>query len=140
MNWYYKLWVGAIQKSHNNKGSFKTEKDKNFLLLMTFTFAQLLNLFLIDMIFFVLKINFKILFNSTHLNVNLLFCSLYFVAFYIMNYLLIFHKQRWKSIKFEDEEKINGDSMAWYFLVSFLLFFLMMIILYFKSIKNWNIL
>ncbi len=134
MNWYYKLWVGAIQKSHNNKGSIKSDKDKNFQLLMTFTLAQVLNLFLIDIIFFVLKINFKILFLSKHLNINLLFCSLYFVAFYTLNYLLIFYKQRWKSIKFKDDEKINGDLMAWYFLVSFLLYFLMMIILYFKSL------
>ena len=52
MNWYYKLWVGAIQKAYRNTGSFKSEKDKNFQMLMTFSLAQLLNLFFIDGVFF----------------------------------------------------------------------------------------
>ncbi len=62
MNWYYKLWVGAIQKAYNNKGSFKSEKDKNFHILMAFSFAQLLNIIFIEYIFIGLNLNFHLIF------------------------------------------------------------------------------
>ncbi|MFA9213860.1 MAG: hypothetical protein ACEQSR_08440 [Candidatus Methylacidiphilales bacterium] len=119
MNWYYKLWVGAIQKAYRNTGSFKSEKDKNFQMLMTFSLAQLLNLFFIDGVFFLFKINFRIVFLSKNgYSLNFIMIGLYFLAFYFLNYFLIFYKKRWEKFDIVNKDKLTEIPYLLYFVFS----------------------
>jgi hypothetical protein len=129
MNWYYKLWVGAIQKAYNNKGSFKSEKDKNFQMLMTFSLAQLFNIMFIDALFFFLRINLRIVFFSKNgYALNFIMMALYFLTFYFINYFLIFHKKRWERFDIVDKDKLTEIPYLLYFVFSGASFFLLLIL------------
>ena len=131
MNWYYKLWVGAIEKAYNNTKSIKTEKDKNFQLLMAFSLSQLFNLFFVDEVFFTFKINFSFIFVSGNAQLNFLIIALYFIAFYFLNYFLIFYKKRWMNFNIVDKEKLTASPMLLYIFVSMFSPIVFMFLLYF---------
>jgi hypothetical protein len=131
MNWYYKLWVGAIQKAYNNSASFKSEKDKNFQMLMTFSLAQLFNIMFIDCIFIGLNLNFHLIFISKNFLINFLIMGLYFQAFYLANYFLIFYKKRWMHFNYENKENLTANPMVIYIFISLFSVILFMFLIYF---------
>ncbi len=120
MNWYYKLWVGVIQQSYKNTKSIKSEKDKNFQLLMTFSLSQLFNLLFFDLLSFIFKLNFHLIFISKNFQINFLIMGLYFQAFYWENYFLIFYKKRWMNFNLETKEKLTANPMLLYIFISLL--------------------
>lgn len=131
MNWYYKLWVGAIQQSYKNTKSIKSEKDKNFHLLMVFSLAQLFNIMFIDGIFIGFKLNFHLIFISKNFQINFLIMGMYFLTFFWANYFLIFYKKRWMNFNLENKEKLTTNPMILYIFVSLLSPIVFMFLIYF---------
>lgn len=131
MNWYYKLWVRAIQQSYKNTKSIKSEKDKNFHLLMVFSLAQLFNIMFIDGIFIGFKLNFHLIFISKNFQINFLIMGLYFLTFFWANYFLIFYKKRWMNFNLENKEKLTANPMILYIFVSLLSPIVFMFLIYF---------
>lgn len=129
MNWYYKLWVGALQKAYNNSASYKSEKDKNFQMLMTFSLAQLFNIMFIDGIFISFNLNFHLIFISKNFLINFLIMGLYFQAFFWANFFLIFYKKRWMNFNLENKEKLTANPMLLYIFVSLLSIILLLFLI-----------
>lgn len=133
-NIYYRIWVDAI------KAAIKTDKngDNNWktVSILTFSVAQGINIltifFLIKLIF---KMEFQIFIDFNVFPGNMLdgFLSSFvtlFLPFIIINYFLIFHKSKYKTLlnKYDGFKMKGGLAMVLYFTISMLIFLLPIII------------
>lgn len=131
MNWYLRIWADAINKAESSK-SYMTHKDKMVTLLIMFSVAQGFNLlvifFLLGSIFdFDPFISFDI-FPGKYLDTALSGIITLFLPFIILNYLLVFHKNRYRKF-IQEKNTTNGWKIfIIYFLSSLLLFFLIIMV------------
>lgn len=131
MNWYLRIWADAINKAENSK-SYMTHKDKMVTLLIMFSVAQGFNLLAI--FFFVGSffdfdpfLSFNV-FPGKYLNTALSGIITLFLPFIILNYLLVFYKNRYKKFIQEKHQNTGWKVFIIYFLSSLLLFFLIIVI------------
>jgi hypothetical protein len=131
MNWYLRIWADAINKAESSK-SYMTHKDKMVTLLIMFSVAQGFNLLAI---FFFLGSLFEFdpflsfnVFPGKYLNTALSGIITLFLPFIILNYLLVFYKNRYKKFIQEKHQNTGWKVFIIYFLSSLLLFFLIIII------------
>jgi hypothetical protein len=131
MNWYYEIWVDAIKKAETSK-SYMTHKDKMFVLLSIFSFAQGFNL----QTFFIAisplwKINSLIwldIFPGNVIDKIIAGLITFYLPFFIINYFLIFYKGKYKSFIVRKKLNSGGKLFMLYFVFSILLFFVVLIV------------
>ena len=99
-NYYYLIWADAIQKSRYNRPN---EKRWKLIVFAIITYINALNIYCIDLWLSVLGIYsipiiYIDLFSLSFLNNILTFVVMYASYFIILNYFLIFYKDRYKKI------------------------------------------
>jgi hypothetical protein len=131
MNWYYNLWVDAIQFENAKHGSFRNWKP---YVMAGITFCQGLNLATIlfwmstwTKIRFFVPINF---FPGSILNGSISGLITLFLPFIIINYFLIFKNKRYEELLKKYEHK-NGKRYIIYFIGSFGVFIIPILIGFF---------
>ncbi len=117
-NIYYQIWTDAI---FNDKAYKSKEKNWKFGVFGIITFCNSLNLYTIDIILkllglktLLLKINF---FPINSINSLISHLIRYTLIFIILNYLLIFHKNRFKKLEIKYNNK-NGKLALLYIICS----------------------
>ncbi len=130
-NLYYKIWVDCIKKASKNKAYEKNWKFRSMVLM---TIAMSANLILIMTIlelnvfkdyFYKIKIDFL----PTRLNNAFGYMLLFILPCAILNYLLIFRKNRYKEL-IKKYPSYNGKLFIMYIIISLWVPFLLVIILY----------
>jgi len=126
MNWYYEIWLDGIAKAKKTN-SGKSNRDKMITLLVAFSIAQGLNL--VSIYFLVgsfvkfnplLKIDF---FPGQYLNTAFSGFLTFYLPFFIVNYFLIFYKNRFLKLMRKRRLHSDGKAFIFYFFFSGLLFF-----------------
>jgi len=131
MKFYYILFSDAINKI------LTVEKSKDlwkFYTLIFISFAMGLNLLMLKFICFELKI-FKQFTILTNLNITsyqkidsvLTYFTFHLFPFLLLNYFLIFYKDKYKEIIVKYKH-YNGKLIGWYYTISFFSFPLLFII------------
>lgn len=133
MNIYYRIWADAIGFERSKHGHIRNWKP---YVILGITFCQGLNfatLLLLLGIWIKSSFFFTIdLFPGRMLDGAVSGILTLFVPFLIINYFLIFNKQKYKSIIKQYPFK-NGKLYAIYFVISILLFFTPVLIGFIKS-------
>jgi hypothetical protein len=127
MNWYYEIWADAIDKAENSKSN-QSHRHKMGTLLAIFSVAQGFNLVCIFfLISTLIKFNPFIAFNvfpGNYLNIALSGIVTLFVPFALLNYFLIFYKNKYKNYIAKKKLNTGGKAFMLYFVFSVLIFFL----------------
>ena len=136
MNIYYKIWVDGIQKLK----SIPANKNKWIFYSLTFiSMAMAINFMLIIAILErnVLKTNFYQLeityFQETKINSFLSFFILFLAPCILINYTLIFRKNRYEMLMQKYTSIYNGKLCAAYLMISYFLPFVLLILGYFVN-------
>lgn len=124
--WYYALWADGLTAVEQNSKSHLSLRARRILLLMTFSIAQGLNL---STLFIVSRPWIKTCLITTDLGLgdflnNLIMgLGVYIAPFVALNYLLVFHKDKNKSlISPPPHSRKPGWLFMGYFLLSSMLF------------------
>ena len=128
MNWYYYMWLDAIEKV-NSVHSSKSEGDKNFGLLCFFAMAQVANILSINFILFLSKIKFTTYSFTENYFINFLFLAIIPLIFVGLNYFLFFYKKKYVLLISKKKEKRGGKLFIYYFFISCCLLVLLLILL-----------
>jgi hypothetical protein len=127
MNWYIEIWADAIAKAKSTNNGY-SNKYKMLTLLVAFSIAQGFNLvsiyFLIsNLIKFNPLITFDV-FPGNYLDTSLSGFISFYLPFFIINYFLIFYKNKYERIIEKRRLFSGGKAFVFYFFSSGLLFFL----------------
>ncbi|MEI8201623.1 MAG: hypothetical protein WCH34_01335 [Bacteroidota bacterium] len=124
---YYQFWVGAIVNSNQKKKNDPNWKNRVFI-LYTLVFA--LNLYSIDSILILFKFKSYVILNiipGTKLNSTFSFIVKYGLVFIVLNYFLIFYKNRYEKLILK-YKPFSGNSVAFYGAISTILAFMLTIL------------
>lgn len=128
MNWYTFMWLDAIEKAHKTP-SFRGEKDKNFILLWGFAFAQSANILSLNIVFFLFKIEFTTYSFAQSYVLNFLYLIIIPMLFFGINYFAFFYKKKYTKLISLKKESRGGKLFTYYFFISLGFFVGLMILL-----------
>lgn len=129
---YYRIWIGAINSAIEKNGENKI--DWKIILLIIFSVAQGINLLTLFFWLSIFNNNYNLIYEFNIFPGDMLdsllsgFITL-FLPFILVNYMLIFRKNRYKKyIKTFSGNQTKGKNFMLYFIISILVFILPIII------------
>jgi len=129
---YYRIWIGAINSAIEKNGENKI--DWKIILLIIFSVAQGINLLTLFFWLSIFNNNYNLIYEFNifpgDMLDSLLSCFItLFLPFILVNYMLIFRKNRYKKyIKTFSGNQTKGKNFMLYFIISILVFILPIII------------
>lgn len=122
------MWLDVIEKAHKTP-SFRGEKDKNFILLWGFAFAQSANILSLNIVFYLLKIEFTTFSYTKSYVLNFLYLIIIPMLFLGINYFAFFYKKKYTKLFSLKKESRGGKLFTYYFFISLGIFVALMILL-----------